>query len=209
MFNQRVRLSVLALACGALFVSLPAGGQEGKKGVESLSYRIVWPGGDRTLKDPMRDLEILHQRCRWDEVVAQVGRILISRLNPTRQAGGGEAQRSRAAVTAGPAPPADGRIQPPGWEDDKGLTRLMLLPYKLGGSGFDSRNLVTVHRATVVPKFNAILDRIHAAIVKRGETVTFSVTPRYRDGGRPVSLVIEANIPIGGDETSVPIAKQS
>jgi hypothetical protein len=206
MINQRVRLLVLGLACAALSVRLPARGQEGEKAVESLSYRIVWPGGDHTSKDPTRDLEILHQRCRGDEIVAQVGRILITRLNRRGQARGVEARLSKAVVTAGPARPVDGRIRPPGWEDDKGLTRLMLFPYQLGGSGLDARNLVTVHRATVVPKFNAVVDRIHDAIVKRGETVQFSVTPKYRDGGRPVSLVIEANIPIDGDKKTVTIA---
>jgi hypothetical protein len=47
MIHQRLRLLVPVLACGALIVSLPAGGQEGKKGAESLSHRIVWPGGAR------------------------------------------------------------------------------------------------------------------------------------------------------------------
>jgi hypothetical protein len=209
MINQHIRLLVPVLACGALTVSLPAGGQEGKKGVETLSYRILWPGGADALKDPARDFETLHQRCRGDEVVVQVGRILISGLNRRRQARGVEARLSRSAVTAGPAQPVDGRIRPPGWEDDKGLTRLMLLPYKLGGSGLDARNLVAVHRATVVPKFNAVVDRIHHAIVKRGATVEFRVTPEYRGGGRPVALVIKANTPIDGDRMSVRIANEA
>jgi hypothetical protein len=209
MIHQRIRLLVPVLACGALIVSLPAGGQEGKKGVESLSHRIVWPGGARARKDLTRAFEIVHERCRGDEIVAQVGWILIGGLNRQRQARGVQARLGGDAVTAGLAHPVDGRIRPPGWEDDKGLTRLMLFPYKLGGSGFDPRNLVAVHRASVVPKFNAVLDRIHHAIVERGGTVEFRVTPEYRGDGQPVALVIKANTPIDGGRTSVTIANEA
>src|SRR6516162_10256418 len=101
MIRQRFRLLALVLACGALFVSLPAGGQEGKEGVKSLSYRISWPGGARARKDPLRDCEILHERCRGNEVVAQVGRILLRGLNDRRQARGVQARLSGDAVTAG------------------------------------------------------------------------------------------------------------
>jgi hypothetical protein len=196
---NRVLLAVVALCVAFLVAAAPPVVPKRP----STSYRIYYTGG--AIKDETKDLTIEHASYLGDTKVQDTGTIVLKAINRQRQAQGVSAMLTSTAVTASSQHWVDGRIDPPGWKDDHGLTRLMLWPYSLGGSGYLARNLVTVNRATVVPKYTAVMTRIRDAIRKESKEVTFSVTPVYRDGGRPTSLVIKADVPIDGDKKEVTI----
>jgi hypothetical protein len=171
------------------------------------AYSVSWDAAG--LRDPGSDLLITH-KLHGKNKPMEVGRLLFKGVNRRKQAPGFSARLApRVELSGNPKRPPDGRIRPPGWEDDRGYTRLMLLPYTMGGNGHDARNLVTVHRATVAPRFATIMSRIHHAIKKDGKTVEFRVTPVYRDAGKPGSLIIKADIPLEGDKYEVTIANEA
>jgi hypothetical protein len=86
-----------------------------------------------------------------------------------------------------------GDYDPSGWTYDQRMTRLTLFPYRMGGYGDYKQGLVAVYRATVIPKFEAVVDRLYVAM-KDGAPVEFSVTAVYGNGLRPSALVIRADV---------------
>ncbi|MDQ0473503.1 DNA/RNA non-specific endonuclease [Labrys wisconsinensis] len=97
----------------------------------------------------------------------------------------------RATITKdmlGTGTPADPAITPPGWSGNGALSnqaRSHLLGRQLGGSGDESRNLVTLQQNPVnSPVMRGFENQVRAA-VEGGETVKYSSTPIY-NGSNPI-----------------------
>ncbi|MFE5774149.1 putative T7SS-secreted protein [Streptomyces sp. NPDC056485] len=88
--------------------------------------------------------------------------------------------------------PTDPHGDPPGWQKGKGYNRAHLLGAQLGGSNFDPANFVTMHRYANSPVMRHIENEVRAA-VESGETIQYSVTPRYNGTDPiPTGVYIEA-----------------
>ncbi|MEU6987677.1 putative T7SS-secreted protein [Streptomyces sp. NPDC046324] len=88
--------------------------------------------------------------------------------------------------------PTDPHGDPPGWEKDKGYNRAHLLGAQLGGSNYNPANFVTMHAYANSPVMRHIENQIRAA-VEAGETIQYSVTPRYNGNDKiPTGVYIEA-----------------
>ncbi|MFG3497133.1 putative T7SS-secreted protein [Streptomyces sp. NPDC047928] len=88
--------------------------------------------------------------------------------------------------------PTDPHGDPPGWEKDKGYNRAHLLGAQLGGSNYNPANFVTMHAYANSPVMRHIENQIRAA-VESGETIQYSVTPRYNGSDKiPTGVYIEA-----------------
>ncbi|MFE7808212.1 putative T7SS-secreted protein [Streptomyces sp. NPDC057430] len=88
--------------------------------------------------------------------------------------------------------PTDPHGDPPGWEKDKGYNRAHLLGAQLGGSNYNPANFVTMHAYANSPVMRHIENQIRAA-VESGETIQYSVTPRYNGTDKiPTGVYIEA-----------------
>lgn len=86
-------------------------------------------------------------------------------------------------------------IRPPGFVDgDAGHSRGHLLAKRLGGSGDDARNLVTIHQTpTNSPQMRDLEGEVYS-LVAEGKTVEYHVKPNYRSelGEIPHSITIKA-----------------
>ncbi|MFF4248992.1 putative T7SS-secreted protein [Streptomyces sp. NPDC001822] len=88
--------------------------------------------------------------------------------------------------------PTDPHGDPPGWQKDKGYNRAHLLGAQLGGSNYDPANFVTMHSYANSPVMRHIENQVRAA-VESGETIQYSVTPRYNGSDKiPTGVYIEA-----------------
>ncbi|QNE78371.1 type IV secretion protein Rhs [Streptomyces finlayi] len=88
--------------------------------------------------------------------------------------------------------PTDPHGDPPGWEKDKGYNRAHLLGAQLGGSNYNPANFVTMHAYANSPVMRHMENQIRAA-VESGETIQYSVTPKYNGVDKiPVGVDIEA-----------------
>ncbi|MEV4333325.1 DNA/RNA non-specific endonuclease, partial [Streptomyces sp. NPDC049597] len=88
--------------------------------------------------------------------------------------------------------PTDPHGDPPGWQKDKGYNRAHLLGAQLGGSNYNPANFVTMHSYANSPVMRHIENQIRAA-VEAGETIQYSVTPRYDGSNKiPTGVYIEA-----------------
>ncbi|MFD7233609.1 putative T7SS-secreted protein [Streptomyces sp. NPDC059881] len=88
--------------------------------------------------------------------------------------------------------PTDPHGDPPGWETDKGYNRAHLLGAQLGGSNYNPANFVTMHAYANSPVMRHIENQVRAA-VESGETIQYSVTPRYNGTDKiPTGVDIEA-----------------
>ncbi|MFF5283386.1 putative T7SS-secreted protein [Streptomyces sp. NPDC013171] len=88
--------------------------------------------------------------------------------------------------------PTDPHGDPPGWKKDMGYNRAHLLGAQLGGSNYLPENFVTMHSYANSPVMRHIENQIRAA-VESGETIQYSVTPRYIGSEKiPIGVHIEA-----------------
>ncbi|MFJ5828003.1 putative T7SS-secreted protein [Streptomyces sp. NPDC093089] len=88
--------------------------------------------------------------------------------------------------------PTDPHGDPPGWQKDKGYNRAHLLGAQLGGSNYNPANFVTMHAYANSPVMRHIENQVRAA-VESGETIQYSVTPRYNGSDKiPIGVDIEA-----------------
>ncbi|MEU8888095.1 putative T7SS-secreted protein [Streptomyces sp. NPDC048442] len=88
--------------------------------------------------------------------------------------------------------PTDPHGDPPGWQKGKGYNRAHLLGAQLGGSNFDPANFVTMHSYANSPVMRHIEKEVRQA-VEAGETIQYTVTPRYNlDSPIPLGVTIEA-----------------
>ncbi|WP_079403538.1 putative T7SS-secreted protein [Streptomyces sp. 3211] len=88
--------------------------------------------------------------------------------------------------------PTDPHGDPPGWQKDQGYNRAHLLGAQLGGSNFDPANFVTMHSYANSPVMRHIENQVRAA-AESGETIQYSVTPRYNGTDKiPTGVYIEA-----------------
>ncbi|PNG16459.1 hypothetical protein C1J00_41830 [Streptomyces cahuitamycinicus] len=88
--------------------------------------------------------------------------------------------------------PTDPHGDPPGWQKDKGHNRAHLLGAQLGGSNYNPANFVTMHAYANSPVMRHIENQIRAA-VESGETIQYSVTPRYNGSDKiPTGVHVEA-----------------
>lgn len=88
--------------------------------------------------------------------------------------------------------PTDPHGDPPGWQKDAGYNRAHLLGAQLGGSNWDPANFVTMHAYANSPVMRKIENQVRAA-VEAGETIQYSVTPRYNGTDKiPTGVYIEA-----------------
>ena len=81
--------------------------------------------------------------------------------------------------------PANSTIKPPGFEgggpDSAGHARGHLLGSQLGGSGDDSRNLVTLYQNPTNHPVMSGFERQVRKAVQNGETVVYTSTPIYKN----------------------------
>ncbi|MFI1458900.1 putative T7SS-secreted protein [Streptomyces roseus] len=88
--------------------------------------------------------------------------------------------------------PTDPHGDPPGWQKDKGYNRAHLLGAQLGGSNYNPANFVTMHSYANSPVMRHIENQVRAA-VESGETIQYSVIPRYNGTDPiPTGVYIEA-----------------
>ncbi|MEV8354191.1 putative T7SS-secreted protein [Streptomyces niveus] len=88
--------------------------------------------------------------------------------------------------------PTDPHGDPSGWQKDHGYNRAHLLGAQLGGSNYDPANFVTMHSYANSPVMRHIENQIRAA-VESGETIQYTVTPRYNGSSEiPTGVYIEA-----------------
>ncbi|MEU9181820.1 putative T7SS-secreted protein [Streptomyces sp. NPDC048550] len=88
--------------------------------------------------------------------------------------------------------PTDPHGDPPGWQKDQGYNRAHLLAAQLGGSNYNPANFVTMHAYANSPVMRHIENEVRAA-VQSGETIQYSVTPRYNGTDKiPTGVYIEA-----------------
>ncbi|OHT86852.1 DNA/RNA non-specific endonuclease [Mycobacteroides saopaulense] len=73
-----------------------------------------------------------------------------------------------------------GKATPPGWVPDTGLARGHMLAKVLGGSGTESRNIVSIIQNPVNSPVMRDFEMTVANAVKGGQVVDYSVTPLYR-----------------------------
>lgn len=158
-------------------------------------------------KDPTKEAILCFLEVR-DEKRTEVGFVHMEGVNRLGQATGISAKVTARCLGFGGQQGPTGDYDPPGWAYDQGMTRLTLFPYRMGGYGDYRQGLVAVYRATVVPKFEAVVDRLYAGM-KDGAAVEFSITPVYRDGPQPSALVIRADVPLtDGGAKEVTIANE-
>ncbi|MCX5129907.1 DNA/RNA non-specific endonuclease [Streptomyces sp. NBC_00193] len=88
--------------------------------------------------------------------------------------------------------PLDPHGDPPDWEKDKGYNRAHLFGAQLGGSNYNQANFVTMHSYANSPVMQHIENQVRAA-VESGETIQYSITPRYNGTDEiPTGVDIEA-----------------
>ncbi|WP_328793120.1 DNA/RNA non-specific endonuclease [Streptomyces sp. NBC_00273] len=76
--------------------------------------------------------------------------------------------------------------------EKQGYNRAHLLAAQLGGSNWDPANFVTMHAYANSPVMRKIENQVRAA-VEAGETIQYSVTPRYNGTDKiPTGVYIEA-----------------
>ncbi|WP_079617326.1 DNA/RNA non-specific endonuclease [Mycobacteroides abscessus] len=73
-----------------------------------------------------------------------------------------------------------GKATPPGWVPDNGLARGHMLAKVLGGSGTESRNIVSIIQNPVNSPVMRDFEMSVANAVKGGQAVDYAVTPLYR-----------------------------
>ncbi|EIU08018.1 hypothetical protein MA5S0921_3469 [Mycobacteroides abscessus 5S-0921] len=73
-----------------------------------------------------------------------------------------------------------GKATPPGWIPDNGLARGHMLAKVLGGSGTESRNIVSIIQNPVNSPVMRDFEMSVANAVKGGQAVDYAVTPLYR-----------------------------
>ncbi|MFJ7593408.1 putative T7SS-secreted protein [Streptomyces sp. NPDC097617] len=88
--------------------------------------------------------------------------------------------------------PTDPHGDPPGWQKDAHYNRAHLLAAQLGGSNYNPGNFVTMHAYANSPVMRHIENEVRKA-VESGETIQYTVTPRYNGTDAiPTGVYIEA-----------------
>ena len=117
--------------------------------------------------------------------------IRYGNLNGIGQASGVTATLTEPMLGTGTK--ANWRRTPPGWQGngrEYNEARGHLLAKRLGGSGGDVRNLVTLtHRGANTPQMQGFENNV-ARRVAGGEVVEYSATPMYDNGALPPSSVL-------------------
>ncbi|WP_330342600.1 RHS repeat-associated core domain-containing protein [Streptomyces sp. NBC_00557] len=126
--------------------------------------------------------------CDEDDVTWG-GRVHYRELGP-----GGRAQGVTATLTRNMmGGKTDPRVDPAGWQSNKGFNRAHLLGAQIGGSNKDPRNFVTMHSYANSPMMRRYETQVRKAVDK-GEVIEYSATPVYKgDSVVPEGVWLEAH----------------
>ena len=139
------------------------------------------------------------QRPQYEPPSVRRQQIRYRRTNEIGQATGGTATLTKPMLGTGSK--AYWRRTPPGYQDNRDnrdnrdnykKARGHLLAKQLGGSGKDSRNLVTMtHKGANYPQMSGFENEV-ARRVRSGEVIEYSATPIYHKGVLPPAYILLA-----------------